>query len=262
MRTLLAAMLALLLAGPGRAAEIAVDLADDVIEVGAGFAGAKVVLFGALTGDAAPDEEGGDFDLVAVVRGPATTYLVRPMIRDGMIWSTGPGVYVRGAPSVFLTHSTRPLDDVVDEEGRRAYQLDADALDLDSLLQPSSEEAAALLAARGSENYANALHMQARRAGLFESFNGAVVFRKGALFSIEVRLPPTTPVGRYHVDAYLFRAGELLSHDSTRLDVTTVGIERTVYELAHTRPIAYGISCVLIALSAGWAAAAAFRRRS
>ena len=77
---------------------------------------------------------------------------------------------------------------------------------------------------------------------------------------MHIALPPTTPVGDYRVDVYLFRDGELLSRDSAQLAVNKVGLERRIYELAQTRPIAYGITCVAVSLIAGWLAAAAFRK--
>jgi hypothetical protein len=39
-----------------------------------------------------------------------------------------------------------------------------------------------------------------------------------------------------------------------------VGVERLISGFAQQRPWAYGMVCVLIALAAGWAASAAFRR--
>ena len=44
------------------------------------------------------------------------------------------------------------------------------------------------------------------------------------------------------------------------LTIEKVGIERLISGFAHQRPWSYGVVSVLIALAAGWAASAAFRR--
>jgi hypothetical protein len=44
------------------------------------------------------------------------------------------------------------------------------------------------------------------------------------------------------------------------LTVEKVGAERALYVFAHERPWSYGLASVTIALAAGWAASAAFRR--
>lgn len=254
-------ILAVLLCSPAaRAAEIAIGLTHELIEVDAGFSGAKVVLFGALTGEAAADETAVR-DIVAVVRGPALDFTLRRIERNGWIWMPGPGVRIAGAPGVLLTTSTRPIEEFATPELRRDLQLDAGALDFARLIEPSGPRSSALLAVEGPEGFSDAFREMAQKSGRFEEIDRAVTFKKGALFAINVELPPTTPVGEYAVEVFLIENGELRSRDSATLAVRKVGFERQIYELAHTRPIAYGIACVAISLLAGWLGAAAFRKR-
>jgi uncharacterized protein (TIGR02186 family) len=179
-----------------------------------------------------------------------------------MIWTPGPGVRVIGAPGLLLTISTRPLEEFTTAALRQTLQLDANALDFAPLIEAGGPRSAAIIAARGTEALGVAFLDIATTAGLFQELDGAVSFKKGSLFAINVELPPTTPLGDYVVDVYFIRDGALISRDSARLAVRKVGLERGIHEIAHERPIAYGIGCVAISIAAGWLAAAAFRKSS
>lgn len=248
-------------AAPAAAQDIAVALTTPAVEVDAGFAGARVVLFGALTGPDAPgaNDDATPTDIVAVVRGPETTFSIRPIERDGMIWVKGPAVRL-DAPGLLLTHSSRPLDDIAPPELRRVLMITADAGDLARDAAATNPAAAARLEARGRDAFGEAFIAASRIAGAMRDRPNAVTTHKGALFSIEIDLPPTTPLGAYRVDVYLFSEGALVSRDSAALVVNKVGLERRIYDLAHERPIAYGIACVAVSLLAGWLAALAFRK--
>ena len=45
----------------------------------------------------------------------------------------------------------------------------------------------------------------------------------------------------------------------TFIDVRKVGIERWIYNLAHEKPLIYGLLSLFIAIVAGWSASAVFR---
>jgi len=98
------------------------------------------------------------------------------------------------------------------------------------------------------------------RSGRYRDVDASITFKKNALFSIGIDLPPTTPVGDYAVDVFLIRAGAVVSADTAALSVRKVGLERRIYELAHNRPLGYGVMCVAVSLFAGWLGAAAFRK--
>ena len=45
----------------------------------------------------------------------------------------------------------------------------------------------------------------------------------------------------------------------TKIEVSKVGLERFLYNLAHDRPLIYGLLSLAIAIAAGWMASAVFR---
>ena len=246
---------------PARAADIAIALTDDLIKVDAGFSGAKIVLFGALSdadGAVAP-KEGPGYDIVAVVRGPGSIFRMRPMLHQDLIWKAGPAIDI-GAPELLLTSANRPLDEIASPPLRRALGLGAEAAWIAPGVVAASPKAARYVQETGALSIAESFLEHVRKVGRFREAVGGVKFRKGALFSIDVELAPATPVGDYAVEVFLFRDGALISRDGAKLSVRKVGLEREIYELAHSQPFAYGLGCVIISLVAGWLAAAAFRK--
>ena len=234
-----------LLIAPAKAANIEVALTDDLVHVDTGFAGARLTLFGAVTGL----EDPSSVDIVSVIKGPEARFQVRQMKKSNLIWTPGPPHAIEGAPGLYLTYATRPISDIAPLPLQDQYRLDADYLDIN--INAHADE---------MRLYRSAFLSEAEYLGLYRSYVGGVEFKKGALFTITARLPANTPVGEYEVAVYLFRNGELIGADQAALAVNRVGLERRIYDFAHQRPVSYGVFCVALSLIAGWAASLAFRK--
>ncbi len=239
-----------LMISPAAAADIEIALTDDRVAVDTGFAGARLTLFGAVTGIGDPSA----IDIVCVIRGPQSSFHVRQIEKNNLIWAPGPAHTIENAPGLYLTYATRPIDDVAPLPLQAQYRLDADYLEI------GVSEVSAGVADPAAELFRNAFVNQAQALGLYRSRVGGVSFKKGALFTINAGLPANTPVGDYDVAVYLFRDGEMIGSDTTALTVNRAGLERRIYDFAHDRPISYGFFCVALSLFAGWAASLAFRK--
>ena len=99
-----------------------------------------------------------------------------------------------------------------------------------------------------------------RQKKLFQEHDDGVTFIGRSLFRGTVALPVNVPTGRYTVDVYLFRDGELASNSQGTLQVTKAGIEEILYDLAFKFPFLYGLLGVFIAVLCGLAGWFAFRR--
>lgn len=237
---------------PAKAADIAIALTDDFIRVDTGFAGARLTLFGAVTGVENPAES---VDIVSVIRGPDADFDIRRIERRHLIWMPGDVHRIENAPGLYLTNATKPITDIAPLPDQAAYHLGADFLDVTARRATETDADA-----DHDRLFADAFLTEAEDTGLYQDRVGGVAFKKGALFTINADLPPDTPVGEYAVSVFLFRNGELLSRDSARLAVNKVGIERRIYEIAYKRPVSYGVFCVVLSLLAGWLASLAFRK--
>ena len=247
MRTLLPFVVAIFISVHAQAADIAVALTDDRVEVDADFSGAAVTLFGAVTG---ADEPVDAFNVIAVVTGPPGDFAVRPLEKRGIIWLPGKPAVIKNAPRFYLSNATRSIRDIAPLPDQAKFELGANnirAVDLFADAEAAHPFHAAFLDA-----------LQTR--GQYSDRIGGVSFLKGALFTINIPLPADTPVGDYQVAVYLYRDGVLIDQDTAALRVNKVGLERRIFDLAHGRPVLYGLLCVAVSLLAGWIAGLAFRK--
>jgi len=232
------------------AADIALALTDDEIAVDASFSGASLTLFGAVTGIENPAET---TDIIAVIKGPSMQFEIRALEKKNLIWMAGPATVIDNAPGLYITTATRNVNDIAPVPDQKTLGLRADYLPVTALVSGNARPKAPV-------NITAAFLTEARNEGLYRDNAGVVEFKKGALFTIKIDLPANLPVGDYDAAVYLYSNGELLGQDRARLSVNKVGLERRIYELAHTQPLAYGLFCVALSLFAGWIASLAFRK--
>lgn len=220
--------------------QLLADLTNANIEVTTGYSGASISVFGAVL-----DPAGDPADVVVVVRGPDQSVSIARRERRAGLWLNGAPSRVSGAPGFHLTASTRPLSRIAD-----AGTLASSGAGLGGL---------SLSIPAGAE-YRQAFIRLKAREGLYAENPRGVAFVDRGLFRARVDLPVSAPVGRYRVEVLLFKDGRAVARRGRDLTIEKVGVERLISGFAQQRPWSYGIASVLIALAAGWAASAAFRR--
>lgn len=220
--------------------QLLADLTNANIEVNAGYSGASISVFGAVF-----VPKGNPADVVVVVRGPDQPVSIARRERRAGLWLNGEPADVSGAPGFHLTAASRTLSRIADPR-----TLNHAGVGLESL--PFSVP--------GGAEYRQAFIRLKVREGLYVEDPGGVDFVDRGLFRAEVDLPVSAPVGQYRVEVLLFQDGQPVARRGRDLTIEKVGVERLISGFAQQRPWAYGMVCVLIALAAGWAASAAFRR--
>lgn len=239
MRARALALAALLAAAPGATARepLLVDLAHEEVQIHAAFTGAEILLFGAV---------GDRGDVVVTVTGPPENAGVRRKVRIGGVWLNGEKVVVPSVPSYYALASTRPVAAVAPAPLRRAL-----GIGIESRITDADE--------RAREHRAGLIRAY-RRRGLYPAEPTPVTVKDGALFRTTVHLPAETPTGEYVVETFLLRHGEVRGHRVNAVRVERAGFDAFVYDLAHRRPVLYGLLAIAVALLTGTAAAEAFRR--
>lgn len=250
---ILTASLLLISQAAANEADIAIALTDERVAVDTGFTGARLTLFGAVSGI----EDSSTVDIISIVRGPATAFRIRKLEQANLIWAPGAPHHVKDAPGLYITSATRTIAEIAPLPDQAEYRLGADHLTISVEPEQISEADDTLFP---EDLYRNAFLTEIEDLGLYRDTVGGVVFKKGGLFTVNVNLPATTPVGDYEVGVYLYQNGVLLGQDAAELSVNKVGLERRIYDLAHERPVTYGLFCVAMSLFAGWIASVAFRK--
>lgn len=232
------------------AEDLVSGLSQDQIQITSNYAGTDIVVFGAIE---SADESAlsATRDVVVVVRGPNTDFIVRRKVRVAGIWLNRDKIALYGMPAYYYVASTRPLSKVASTETLAQYQIGLTNLipQRESTRSPRKGEPFRLAAIRMRE-----------RGRLYAEASTGVEFLGYSLFRVRVPVPASVATGEYTVQVYLFRDGTVVSAQSTPLFVDQIGLERRLFTFAHDRPFWYGLATVAMAILLGWASSFLFRR--
>jgi uncharacterized protein (TIGR02186 family) len=221
------------------------DLSSRLIAITTAFVGTQVLLYGAAQD---PDSE-----IAIVVRGPVRDTTVRRKSRVGPVWINTQAVEFRGVPSFYAVATSEPLAALASPGVLARHELGAENLRLTPADGTGLDEGE--IAA-----FREALIRNKRRVELFSSEPGSVSFLGQTLFRTRITFPANVPPGNYQVQVFQFADGEVVGAQTSNLEIAKMGIEAELYDYALHRPALYGLTSILIALAAGWAANALFRR--
>ena len=98
------------------------------------------------------------------------------------------------------------------------------------------------------------------RKRLYSEEASPLLFLNDMLFRTKINFPANVSVGEFAIETYLVRDEQVITSETTLLNVRKFGLEAEIYNFAHQQSLLYGIFAVVIACAAGWLANAAFRR--
>ena len=230
-----------------RAETVVAGLSNDMIQITHNFSGSEILIFGAVA-RTTPPPVGDPLHVIVTVEGPSQPVAVRRMDRRFGIWVNTDGVQVDGAPSFYAVAATAPLQDVLSQTEDLRYRI-----------SPPLAIRAVGLGVDDAQNFIDALIRIREDQTLYQTLGGAVTLRQDTLFETSVQLPANLVEGDYRTRIFLTRGGEVIDVYEQDIWVRKVGLERFIYNLAHERPLVYGVLSLAIAIGAGWLASAVFR---
>ena len=227
------------------------DVSQDQIEIRYSFAGAQVLLFGAILypGGRAPD---AGTEVAVVLKGPLERIVLREKQKVAGVWMNVERVRFRSAPSFYAVASSRPLSRLVDERTAAIYELGLNNLQL----SPGGGVAPDVL-----RRFEQGLIDLRRRHRLYAENPAGVEIREGVLYRASIDVPARVPVGTYTAETFLIRDGRVVAGAVREIRIEKLGFERFIADAAEQWSLAYGIVAVALSLLLGWAASAAFQRR-
>jgi uncharacterized protein (TIGR02186 family) len=248
--SLLAALASLCLTGASKPTLVP-DVSARHIEIRYTFAGAELLLFGAIVypGGRVPAHTP---DIVVMVKGPADPIVVREKQRIAGVWMNADASRFRSAPSFYSVASSKPIDKLVDERTAAIYELGVHNLQL----SPGSTS----LPEKAQRFEAGLLDLR-ERDGLYSEAPKGVEITGGVLYRAAIRIPSKVPVGTYTAETFLVDDGRVVAAATRDIDIDKSGFERFVALAARRHSALYGLFAVLLSLGLGWSAAAIFRRR-
>lgn len=245
-------MFFLLFTPMAKAQEVVLGLSDEEVGIDTFFNGSELFVYGAIR----PSVEillGFDdpFEVVITIASPREPVIVRRKERRYGIWMNVDTVEVDAAPQFYAVATTKPLDELISATDDLRYSISVQQM-IRSVGAPMNIEDAAAFPA--------AVKRIREQKGYYEVLDGAVHLRANTLFSTALSLPANITDGAYDLRVFILREGQVAATFATQIDVQKVGLERWLYNMAHVRPLLYGIMSVFIAVIAGWGASAVFSR--
>jgi len=240
----------LVLSFPAHAQEkVVAGLSQNNVSITATFDGTGILIFGAVKREApAPDH--APLHVVIEVSGPPNAVTVRRKEKKLGIWVNTDSVQIDKAPSFYAIASTAPLKQILSEIEDVRYKISVDRLirsvgTTDEVSDP--------------ESFSEAVIRIRQDNGLYSDTNGLVELKDETLFQASFDLPSNLVEGDYSTRIFLLRDMKVVDAFETTLGVRKVGLERWIYNLAHQKPLIYGLLSLTIAILAGWLASTVFR---
>lgn len=242
-----ALLLLALFAPPLRAEEIVMGLSAEEVGITATFDGSDILVFGAVKREAPLPPDAGPLDVIIAVTGPVTTVTVRRKDRHFGIWINTEAARIDAAPSFYAVATTRPLDVALRDVDDLRF-----AISIPRAIRSIGNEVDDTAA------FTEALIRIRDREGLYQVLEGAVSLTEETLFRTQIALPANLIEGNYQARIFLTRDGRVIDSIETPISVRKIGLERWLFNLAHTLPLAYGLLTISLAIVLGWVASVAF----
>jgi uncharacterized protein (TIGR02186 family) len=242
-------ILFLALAVPAQSEEIVADLSQNRVSITANFDGSEILIFGAVK-RYAPAPNDAPIGVIVTVAGPSEAVAVRRKSKRYGIWINTDVVDVDQAPSLYAIATSAPIHDILSDTEDLRYKIS---------IPRAIRSVGAPMSIADAGSFTEALIRIRTRNGLYQLNSSSVLVGEETLFSTSVALPSNLTEGDYTARIFLTRNGRVIDTHETTIDVRKVGLERWLFNLAHDKPLIYGLLSLFIAIVAGWGASAIFR---
>lgn len=232
-------ILALVFASPVQAAPLLADLSNYEITMSSTFNGTRIFIFGAR------NDTG---DVIVVVRGPHKNYVVRKKKEIAGLWVNADRVKLYRMPDFYALASSKPLSEM--HYSNMFAQL---AIGPQSLFSPQ-------LNTEEYKDFTDAFILYQQKRRLYNATPASLTFMGETLFKTVIEFPDNIPPGMYNAEIYLLKDNAIVGTHVIPIAVSKVGIDAFIYDYAHNQPFLYGLTAVLLALSAGWFAGRLFEK--
>lgn len=229
---------------PAYAAPVVADLSNYRIAMDAGFNGTRIFLFGTRNDNG---------DIVVVIRGEQKDYIVRKKEKFAGMWVNHERMKFYNMPNFYALASSRPLSEINQTALFNKLGIGEENL----LIAPSD-----LTKYEQFNKFKTAFLEHQRNNHAYYTNLEDIGFMGETLFKTVIEFSDNIPAGNYTAEIYLISDGEVVGMQSTPISVVKSGLDAFIYNYAHNSPALYGLSAILLAISAGWFAGKLFEVRA
>jgi uncharacterized protein (TIGR02186 family) len=228
--------------------DLVIDTNERDVEIQPGISGTKIVLFGATPS--------GKRDIIIEVVGPPKNQTMQEKRRYFGFWLGRGKSYYKNVPSYYNLLSSKPLEEITNQEGLNKLGLGIEHLPLG--------KADIKYSAIKQFQFDKRLRSEMFEDGQFLENEENIVLRSGpgkvGLFKTEFSLPPNSLQGKYFVRYFLFQNGEAISYAESIIDLKQAGFARLIWIFANKFALLYGIIAIILSGLLGWVVSLIFSR--
>lgn len=243
-----AALCGLLAITAPAARAITCEVSPTEIPITLSYHGAKLT----ITGQSAPND-----DLILKISSkPHDTAMKYYAKVGGLVWMKKGGLEFKDVPGVYLVNTTTDMNLILSETERGQYQLGYDAMAKATKIEDDKGQPA-------ERKWFDEFTRFKEKEMIYNIQQGTITRRhgeKGNTFEIVVNWPYQAPPGIYDIDLLAVNNGKVVDKAVTTFEVKRVGIIAALSKMAVDQAALYGIMSVLIALAAGSAVGAIFKK--
>ena len=244
----IAAFCGLLALSAPAAQAITCEVTPHEIPITLSYHGAKLT----ITGQTAPDD-----DLILKISSePHDTAMKHYGKVGGLVWMKTGSLEFKGVPGVYLVNTTNNINLILSEAERDQYQLGYDAMAKATKIEDGKGQPA-------DRKWFDEFTRFKEKEMIYKIDQGTITRRHGTqgnTFEIVVNWPYQAPPGIYNINLLAVNNGKVVDKAVTTFEVKRVGIIAALSKMAVDQAALYGIMSVLIALAAGSAVGAIFKK--
>ncbi|MFV0430828.1 MAG: TIGR02186 family protein [Alphaproteobacteria bacterium] len=223
--------------------EIEAALSNNLVPVTMSYKGSEVTLMGGAFDDT---------EVIVEVRGLPGQVRVWQKKRVFGIWVNRNSVLFDNVPGFYMLAASKDIHELMDEESLRQKRIGMDSL----IGRPMGD-----INESDLENWRQALIRNMQQQGRWISDIADVHFVGDHLFRARLRFPANAPIGAYEVYIYAVKDGDIVSAQTTSLNIDKAGFIARIWEMAQFRPLLYGILSTIIACALGYGMMTYLQRR-
>ncbi|MDH5298379.1 MAG: TIGR02186 family protein, partial [Desulfobulbaceae bacterium] len=171
-------------------------------------------------------------------------------------WMKMGGMEFKNVPNVYMLFTTSPVNSILPAQERTANVIGYDAIQARSEVERSDGKEA------GPEWFQEFLKFK-KKENLYSINEGTIVRQHGTAgnrFKLEIPWPFQAPPETYTVEVLAVRDGKVVDQASAPVTVAQSGIVKQLSGLAFNNPAIYGVIAVVVAMAAGFAVGAIFKK--
>jgi uncharacterized protein (TIGR02186 family) len=243
-----AAVTSCILFSGGPAWALTTEVTPQNIPINIMYHGAQVTVKGA--------SDANDDLIIKISSEPADAHMKFKGKAAGLFWMKMGDISFEHVPTVYLLYSSRSLDSLLQENDRVSEGIGFESIKVGAKMETSA-------AGMDPDRWIAEFIKFKKAEKLYEIEEGAITKTSGTLggeYQLDIKWPYQAAPGTYTIEVLAVRDGKVVDRAETSLTVARTGIVEKLSNLAFNHASVYGIISIVVAMAAGFAVGALFKK--